>query len=163
MRLRASIVFALLVAALLLVPGAPAGSKATYYVSLGDSLAQGFQPIGGPSSRESPPGYNQGYADQLFKLTRDRYEQLREVKLGCGGETTTTLRFGGLCAYEQGRSSRMRSRSSGRMRGRSRSSRSTSARTTSSAGAGRPRSRRTCRRFSPRSGPLPARLFRSSE
>ncbi len=102
MRLRASIVFALLVVALLLVPGAPASSKATYYVSLGDSLAQGFQPIGGPSSRESPPGYNQGYADQLFKLTRDRYEQLREVKLGCGGETTTTLRFGGLCAYEQG-------------------------------------------------------------
>jgi hypothetical protein len=28
--------------------GAPAASKATYYVSVGDSLAQGYQPIGGP-------------------------------------------------------------------------------------------------------------------
>jgi lysophospholipase L1-like esterase len=91
-----------LAAALLVVPGAPAASKATYYVSLGDSLAQGYQPIGGPPSPESPPGYNQGYADQLFKLTRDRYTQLREVKLGCGGETTETLRFGGICSYEEG-------------------------------------------------------------
>ncbi len=102
MRLRLSVALALLAAAVLVVPGAPAGSKATYYVSLGDSLAQGLQPIGGPSSRESPPGYNHGYADQLFKLTRHRYTQLREVKLGCGGETTTTLRFGGLCTYEEG-------------------------------------------------------------
>jgi len=102
MRLKVSVVFGALVLALLAVPGAPASSKATYYLSLGDSLAQGFQPIGGPLSPESPPGYNQGYADQLFKLTRDRYEQLREVKLGCGGETTTTLRFGGICAYEEG-------------------------------------------------------------
>jgi len=102
MRLRVSLLLALLAAALLVVPGAPASSKATYYVSLGDSLAQGFQPIGGPPSPESPPGYNQGYADQLFKLTRGRYKQLREVKLGCGGETTTTLRFGGICSYGEG-------------------------------------------------------------
>jgi lysophospholipase L1-like esterase len=102
MRLRVSLVLAVLAAALLVASGAPAASKATYYVSLGDSLAQGYQPIGGPPSPESPPGYNQGYADQLFKLTRDRYTQLREVKLGCGGETTTTLRFGGICSYEEG-------------------------------------------------------------
>ena len=102
MRFRVSLLFATFAAALLLVPGAPASSKATYYVSLGDSLAQGFQPTGGPPSPESPPGYNQGYADQLFKLTRGRYTQLREVKLGCGGETTTTLRFGGICSYEHG-------------------------------------------------------------
>jgi lysophospholipase L1-like esterase len=83
---------------------ASAGSKATYYLSLGDSLAQGFQPIGGPlKSGSAPPGYNHGYADELFKLTRERYEQLQEVKLGCGGETTTTLRFGGgFCIYEEG-------------------------------------------------------------
>ncbi len=102
MRLRVSLVLAALAAALLAVPGAPAASKATYYVSLGDSLAQGFQPIGGPRSPESPPGYNHGYADQLFKLTRSRYTQLREVKLGCGGETTATLRFGGICSYAHG-------------------------------------------------------------
>lgn len=85
------------------IPEAAASSKATYYLSLGDSLAQGGQPIGGPWSPSAPPGYNQGYADQLFKLTRDSYTQLREVKFGCGGETTTTLRFGGgFCGYEEG-------------------------------------------------------------
>jgi lysophospholipase L1-like esterase len=102
MRLRISLAFALLVAALLLVSGAPAASKATYYVSLGDSLAQGFQPIGGPRSPESPPGYNHGYADELFKLVRHRYTQLREVKLGCGGESTVTFRTGGICTYAHG-------------------------------------------------------------
>jgi lysophospholipase L1-like esterase len=102
MRLRVSLLLAMLAAALLVVTDAPAASKATYYVSLGDSLAQGYQPIGGPASPESPPGYNQGYADQLFKLTRGRYQQLREVKLGCGGETTVTLRFGGICSYAAG-------------------------------------------------------------
>ena len=104
MKLRLSILVALL-AALIATPGAPAASKATYYLSLGDSLAQGYQPSGGPpfKSANAPPGYNHGYVDELFKLTRESYEQLQEVKLGCGGETTTTLRFGGgFCSYEQG-------------------------------------------------------------
>jgi lysophospholipase L1-like esterase len=101
MKLRLSILVALL-AALIATPGAPASSKATYYLALGDSLAQGYQPTGGPlKSGNAPPGYNHGYADELFKLTRERYEQLREVKLGCGGETTTTLRFGGICSYAE--------------------------------------------------------------
>jgi lysophospholipase L1-like esterase len=102
MRLKVSVALAVLATALLAVPGAPAANEATYYVSLGDSLAQGFQPIGGPRSPESPPGYNHGYADQLFKLVRTRYTQLREMKLGCGGETTTTFRFGGICTYDEG-------------------------------------------------------------
>ena len=70
---------------------ASAASKATYYLSLGDSLAQGYQPIGGPASSAAPPGYGQGYADQLFKLERDRYTQLQLVKLGCGGESTVSM------------------------------------------------------------------------
>jgi lysophospholipase L1-like esterase len=101
-----SLVLAVLAVALLAVPGAPGanagGSKATYYLSLGDSLAQGLQPIGGPESRRASPGYNQGYADQLFKLVRSDYTQLREVKLGCGGESTVTFRTGGLCQYPNG-------------------------------------------------------------
>ena len=101
MKLRVTIL-ATLVAALIAIPAAPASSKATYYLSLGISYAQGYQPIGGPWSPSAPPGYNQGYTDQLFKLERERYPQLREVKLGCGGETTTTFRFGGICVYEQG-------------------------------------------------------------
>jgi lysophospholipase L1-like esterase len=79
------------IAMLLAVPVGRADSGVQYYLSLGDSLAQGYQPIGGPWSPLGFPGYNQGYADQLLKLVRDRYEQLRLVKLGCGGETTTTM------------------------------------------------------------------------
>jgi lysophospholipase L1-like esterase len=74
--------------------GAATSSGARYYLSLGDSLAQGYQPIGGPWSPLGFPGYNQGYADQLLKLVRDRHEHLRLVKLGCGGETTTTMIVG---------------------------------------------------------------------
>jgi lysophospholipase L1-like esterase len=83
--------------------GAPAASKATYYVSVGDSLAQGYQPIGGPLSPLGDDGYAQGYANQLFKAVRDRYEQLRLVKLGCGGETTKTIVLGAAyCGFAAG-------------------------------------------------------------
>jgi lysophospholipase L1-like esterase len=74
--------------------GAAADSGAHYYLALGDSLAQGYQPIGGPSSPLGFPGYNQGYPDQLLKLVREPSAQLRLVKLGCGGETTTTMIVG---------------------------------------------------------------------
>jgi lysophospholipase L1-like esterase len=48
-------------------------------------------------------GYAQGYADQLFKVVRDRYEQLRLVKLGCGGETTRTMVIGApWCGFPAG-------------------------------------------------------------
>ena len=73
---------------------ASAKSKATYYLSLGDSLAQGYQPIGGPPSPAAPPGYGHGYADQLFKVERGRYTQLQLVKLGCGGESTVSMLSG---------------------------------------------------------------------
>jgi lysophospholipase L1-like esterase len=83
---------------------ADASSKPTsYYLSLGDSLAQGFQPIGGPHTNSAAAGYNQGYADQLFKLARDGGgEHLRLVKLGCGGETTATMIADSLCRYDTG-------------------------------------------------------------
>jgi lysophospholipase L1-like esterase len=74
-----------------------------YYLSLGDSLAQGYQPIGGPLSATGVVGYNQGYADQLLKLARhDRWGHLRLVKLGCGGETTATLIADSRCQYDAG-------------------------------------------------------------
>ena len=58
---------------------------ATYYVSLGDSLAAGYQPGQGDTS--------QGYADQLFTtLTAGgQNPTLQPMKLGCSGETTTTM------------------------------------------------------------------------
>jgi lysophospholipase L1-like esterase len=82
------------VATLISTVNAGADPGVRYYLSLGDSYAAGYQPIGGPSSPLGSTGYNQGYADQLLKLVRDRYEQLRLVKLGCGGETTTTMIVG---------------------------------------------------------------------
>jgi lysophospholipase L1-like esterase len=76
-------------------PTAPveaAPERTSYYVSVGDSLAQGLQPIGGPNTGSSAAGYNQGYANQLFKQARDGGgEHLRLVKLGCGGETTASM------------------------------------------------------------------------
>jgi lysophospholipase L1-like esterase len=98
-------VLAVVVAASVLAAtsAASAASKATYYVSVGDSLAQGYQPIGGPFSPLGVDGYAQGYADQLFKAVRDRYEQLRLVKLGCGGETTLTMVVGApWCGFTAG-------------------------------------------------------------
>jgi lysophospholipase L1-like esterase len=82
------------VALLALVSAAPAAAGSRYYLSVGDSLAQGYQPIGGSWTPLGFPGYNQGYADQLLKLVRQPSEQLRLVKLGCGGETTTTMIVG---------------------------------------------------------------------
>jgi lysophospholipase L1-like esterase len=74
-----------------------------FYLSLGDSLAQGAQPIGGPGSLTGEVGYNHGYADELFKTARDGHSgTLRLVKLGCGGETTTSLITGGDCHYPAG-------------------------------------------------------------
>ena len=75
------------VLALAAATAAPASNTVQYYVSLGDSLAQGYQPIGGPTSFNVLPihGYNQGYADQLFRLVRNSYPQLRHVNFGCGG------------------------------------------------------------------------------
>ena len=91
------VLFALAALVALAVAGgrASAASKATYYLSLGDSLAQGYQPIGGTrSGTVIPTGYHQGYADQLFKLERDTYTQLQLVKLGCGGESSVSMLYG---------------------------------------------------------------------
>ncbi|HVD88477.1 MAG TPA: SGNH/GDSL hydrolase family protein, partial [Jatrophihabitantaceae bacterium] len=64
---------------------------ATYYVALGDSLSQGFMPPTGDT--------NEGYVDQLYAHLRQNQPQLQLVKLGCSGETTTTMRRGGICTY----------------------------------------------------------------
>jgi len=66
--------------------GAPAAATETapsYYLSLGDSLAAGTQP--------GRAFTNEGYADQLAGLLRARMPSLRLVKLGCPGETTTSM------------------------------------------------------------------------
>jgi len=69
-------------------------SAVHYYVSLGDSLATGFQ----PGDNEFTGGDN-GYTDQLYAILKASDPKLRHVKLGCGGETSTTFINGGRCDF----------------------------------------------------------------
>jgi lysophospholipase L1-like esterase len=69
-----------------------------YYLSLGDSLSQGIQPD--PSGVNGPT--TQGYPDQLETMLRTNIPRLRLVKLGCSGETTTTMIYGRICSYPAG-------------------------------------------------------------
>ena len=70
-----------------------------YYVSLGDSLSTGVQPIG-PEDLQFRT--DEGYSDQLVALARERLPGLRVVKLGYPGESTSTMLDGSLFAYPQG-------------------------------------------------------------
>jgi lysophospholipase L1-like esterase len=83
------------------VSGAPAPDPApgtSYYLSLGDSLAQGVQ--ADPFGHVGPTDH--GYPDQLYGLIRRRYQDLVLVKLGCPGETTKTMIHGHHCPYPDG-------------------------------------------------------------
>ncbi len=77
-------------------PGSPAA--ASYYLSLGDSLAQGVQPNAAGTDVET----NRGYPNQLYAALRPGDPGLQLVKLGCPGETTGTMINGGICSYPQG-------------------------------------------------------------
>jgi len=72
-------------------------AQPTYYLALGDSLAQGVQP-----SATGDVITNQGYADDLYALLRVHRPSLHLVKLGCPGETTTSMMVGGICPYGEG-------------------------------------------------------------
>jgi lysophospholipase L1-like esterase len=70
--------------------------QAPYYLSLGDSLAQGVQPVG-PNGASIPT--NMGYVDDLYATERVQVPDLQLMKLGCPGETTGTMITGGICTY----------------------------------------------------------------
>ena len=74
------------------------GTTTTYYLSLGDSLAQGVQPNSKGVSVETKAGY----PNQLATALRQTNPSLRLVKLGCPGETTATMINGGICTYAAG-------------------------------------------------------------
>jgi lysophospholipase L1-like esterase len=81
----------------------PASRGPVYYLALGDSLSRGLQP--GPAGRDVPTA--QGYPDQLATWLRrvslrGPLADLRLVKLGCSGETTSTMIHGGVCQYRAG-------------------------------------------------------------
>ncbi len=73
--------------------------RPTYYLAVGDSLAIGLQPS---SSGDAPTDH--GYTDDLYAVFRLVKPGLNLVKLGCSGETSTTMIKGGLCTYTGSRS-----------------------------------------------------------
>jgi lysophospholipase L1-like esterase len=84
-----------MVAVALLLAAAQAEAKwkapaPRYYLALGDSLSQGVQPNVNGLSLET----NQGYADQLYANLRGRIKNLKLVKMGCPGDTTTSMLTG---------------------------------------------------------------------
>jgi lysophospholipase L1-like esterase len=87
--LRVAAAAAVVAGAMLFAAGAraDADSATHYYLSLGDSLAESFQPNG---------VFDQGYAEQLYADLKAQDVTLKLVKLGCGGESTKSMRFGSL-------------------------------------------------------------------
>jgi lysophospholipase L1-like esterase len=79
--------------------GSSASHAKSYYVSVGDSLAAGVQPIGDAGDLFRT---DEGYAEQLLQIARAKSPKLSLVKLGCPGETTTTMIGGGICTYPHG-------------------------------------------------------------
>jgi len=69
-----------------------------HYLSLGTSLAAGIQPDASGANRLT----DEGYADQLHDIVAPEFRKLKLTKLGCPGETTSTMMNGGLCDYEEG-------------------------------------------------------------
>ena len=75
-----------------------------FYVSLGTSLSVGIQPDASGANQLT----DDGYADQLFDIIKPLFDiiepetrELQLLKLGCPGETTTTMINGGICAYSE--------------------------------------------------------------
>ncbi len=91
--------FAAAVAALCLLalPAAAQAAEKTYYVSLGDSYAAGYQATGVGKGKTT----RNGFAYQLVKKARARGHSFELVNFGCGGETSRSIltrkaRCGGL-------------------------------------------------------------------
>jgi lysophospholipase L1-like esterase len=80
------------------VTSAGTHAPASYYLALGDSLAQGVQPNATGVSVDT----QQGYPDQVYAALHRGHPELRLVKLGCPGETTSTMINGGICRYAAG-------------------------------------------------------------
>ena len=75
-------------------------SSPTYYLSLGDSLSQGVE----PNSHGVSVVTNHGYANDLWHVEQLQIQSLKLAKLGCPGETTTSMRTGAgsQCTYPDG-------------------------------------------------------------
>ena len=79
-------------------PAARPAAAPSYYLALGDSLAQGVQPDAAGTSVET----QQGYPDLVYAALRTSHPTLQLERLGCPGETTETMIRGGICHYPAG-------------------------------------------------------------
>ena len=82
----------------LAAPRADPAPSTSYYLSLGDSLAQGVQ----PNAKGADVETRRGYANQLYTALHLGNPFLKLEKLGCPGETTGTMIKGGICKYAAG-------------------------------------------------------------
>lgn len=82
---------------ILLASAVAQATAQVYYLALGDSLAIGIQP-----SLKGDIPTSQGYVDDLYKAFRQHIPGLTVVKLGCSGETTTSMIDGTICSYSDG-------------------------------------------------------------
>jgi LPXTG-motif cell wall-anchored protein len=73
------------------------GKDTTYYISLGDSLASGYQP-------DVDKDTDIAYTDQLYAQLKQRTPGLKHIRLGCTAETTESLIDGGTCDYPNAKS-----------------------------------------------------------
>lgn len=73
------------------------GKDTTYYISLGDSLATGYQP-------DVDKDTDVAYTDQLYAKLKQTAPELKHIRLGCTGETTESLIKGGTCDYPHAKS-----------------------------------------------------------
>jgi LPXTG-motif cell wall-anchored protein len=84
-------------------PGLAAADEATgakdttYYISLGDSLASGYQP-------DVDKDTHVAYTDQLYAQLKQRTPGLKHIRLGCTAETTESMLQGGKCDYPHAKS-----------------------------------------------------------
>jgi lysophospholipase L1-like esterase len=83
MNTRLKLIALVVAAALVAIPVATANEGSHYYLSLGDSLAVGGQPVIGET--------DEGYADQLYSALKADDPKLTHVRLGCSGESTTSM------------------------------------------------------------------------
>src|ERR1041385_6462907 len=68
------------------------GKDTTYYISLGDSLAAGYQP-------DVNKDTDVAYTDQLYAQLKQRTPGLKHIRLGCSRETSESLIKGGRRDY----------------------------------------------------------------
>lgn len=67
---------------------AAAKRKPLYYVSLGDSYAQGVQPLG---PNQADVNTKKGFVNFTYKALRKKHRNLKLVNLGCGWATTDSM------------------------------------------------------------------------